>query len=73
MRVHGALGVVENLHGGNEGGVSHVGGIGGVGVGSISGEDAASAVKDVGDARPGVPFGGERARMLVGMTGHSLD
>lgn len=58
-----ALGLVEDLHDeGNEDGVSHVGGIGAVGVGSSVGEDAASAVEDVGDARPGVPFGGERAR-----------
>ena len=61
MGVLEALGVVEDLHYERDGGdVTHVAGIGVAGTAS---KDAAEAATDVGDARPGVPFGGER---LVG-------
>jgi hypothetical protein len=57
------LGLVEDLHDEGDGGdVSHIGGIGGD---RTAGDDAADAVEDVSDARPGVPYGRERARFLV--------
>ena len=43
--------------------VSHVGGFGSAGT---AGKDAPDAVKGVSDTRPGVPFGRECARILVG-------
>jgi len=66
------LGAVEDLHDEGYGGdVSQIGGFGGAGTAS---DDAADAFEGVGDARPGVPIGGERARRLVGGdNGHSLD
>jgi hypothetical protein len=58
------LGVVEGLHDEGDGGdVSHVRGSSGT---STADKDAADALEDVGDARTRVPFGGERAQVLVG-------
>ena len=58
-----ALGIVENLHDeGDRGDVNHVGGFGGTGTAS---KDATDALEDIGDARTGVPSGGERAQVLV--------
>ena len=63
VRVRETLGAVEDLHDeGDRGGVSHVNGIGDVGVGSTASEDTAGAAEGVGNARPRVPFSGERAR-----------
>jgi len=58
------FGVVENLH--NEGDWSDVSHIGGVGGARTASEDAADAAEGVSDARPGVSFGREYARLLGG-------
>ena len=59
-----ALGLVAELQDKGDGdGVSHVGRFGRA---STARDDAADAVEGVNDARPGVPFGRERAGILVG-------
>ncbi len=40
--------------------------IGGITCARTASEDAADATESVGDARPGVPYGGEHPRVLVG-------
>ena len=57
-----ALGIVEDLHDEGDGGdISHVGAFGGAGAPD---QDATEAPESVGDARTGVSFDGERARVL---------
>ena len=64
MGVLEELGVVKDLRDEGDGSdVTHVGGFGGAGA---AGQDPTGVAEDVGDARLGVPFGGERVRMPVG-------